>query len=106
VITRSGDLTYNSNHNLSTTDTTKISKVQTIPKIRNNFKLSNQTLTINPPILKSSRCQDKPKHKILLIGDSHTKGCTSKLQEKLKNHYDMIGYVKPDAGATVLTKAA
>jgi hypothetical protein len=42
----------------------------------------------------------------VLIRDNHAKGYTSKLQEKLKDHYDGIGNVKPGAGATVLTKTA
>lgn len=42
----------------------------------------------------------------MLIGDSHARGCASKLQEKLKEQYEVTGYVKPGAGATVLTEAA
>jgi hypothetical protein len=54
---RSGDLKYSSTHSISTTDTMQISKVQAIPKIRNNFKWSHQTLTMNPPTLKTAICQ-------------------------------------------------
>jgi hypothetical protein len=46
------------------------------------------------------------KHKIVLIGDSHAKGCASKLHEKLKEQYEVIGYVIPGANTEVLAKTA
>lgn len=54
------------------------------PKISNNFKLSHQTKMVNPPTLIKAKCQVKPKHKIVLTGDIHARGCASKLQQKLK----------------------
>jgi hypothetical protein len=84
----------------------QISKVQSIPKTKNNFELRNQTPTVNPATLKTTKSKAKPKHKIVIIGDSHARGCASRLQKKLKDQYEVIGYVKPSAGAAVLTKTA
>jgi hypothetical protein len=89
-----------------TTNAMQISKVQSIPNTKNNFELRNQMPTVSLATLKTAKSKAKPKHKILLIGDSHARGCASKLQEKLKEQYEVIGYVKPGAGATVLTKTA
>jgi hypothetical protein len=41
-----------------------------------------------------------------LIGDSYARGCRSKLREKLKEQYEVIGYVIPGGDAAVLTKIA
>lgn len=76
---RSGDLIHSSIHSISTIDAMQISKVQTIPKTSNNFKLSHKTHTVNPSTLKTAKCQVKPKHKIVLTGDSHSRGCAGKL---------------------------
>jgi hypothetical protein len=102
---RSEVLTHSSAHSMST-NTTKISKVPGLPIIRNRIKFRNQMLTANADNLKTVKCQDKPKHKIVLIGDSHARGCASKLQGKLDDNYEVLGYVKPGAGASVLTKTA
>jgi hypothetical protein len=42
----------------------------------------------------------------MLIGDSHARGCTGKLQENLQDQFEVLGYVKPGAGVSVLTKTA
>jgi hypothetical protein len=43
---------------------------------------------------------------MVLSGDSHAKGCASKLREKLKEEYEVIGYVIPGANTEVLAKTA
>jgi len=40
---------------------------------------------------------NKKEHNVLLIGDSHARGCTSILQDKLKDQYMVTGFVKPRA---------
>ena len=43
------------------------------------------------------------KHKIIFVGDSQARGCASKLKKKkLKNQYEVIGYVKPGVGVVLL----
>lgn len=38
-----------------------------------------------------------------MIGDSHIKGCANTLQSKLKDQYEVTGYVKPGAEIQTLT---
>jgi hypothetical protein len=45
----------------------------------------------------------KKKHETVLIGDSHIKGCANTLQSKLKDQYEVTGYVKPGAEIQTLT---
>jgi len=40
---------------------------------------------------------NKKEHNVLLIGDSHARGCTIILQDKLKDQYMVTGFVKPRA---------
>jgi hypothetical protein len=103
---RDGDLIHNIIHSISTTNAMQIGKVQSIPNTKENFELRNQTPTVILTTLKTTKRKAKPKHKIVLIGDSHARGCASKLREKPKEEYEVIGYVVPGVGATVLTKTA
>jgi hypothetical protein len=42
------------------------------------------------------------KHIIIFVGDSHIIGCASELIKKLDKSYEVMGFVKPNAGAMVL----
>jgi len=48
------------------------------------------------------RTQIKKKHKAILIGDSHARGCAEKLSSYLGNAYEVRGYVSPNTGLDVL----
>jgi hypothetical protein len=44
--------------------------------------------------------------KIIIIGDSHTRGYASDLSQKLNNVYQITGYVKPNADVVQLIDTA
>jgi len=46
---------------------------------------------------------NKHKHKIILIGDSHTQGCAERLIYQLENSYKVIGYVIPNGHVGIIT---
>jgi lysophospholipase L1-like esterase len=46
------------------------------------------------------------KHKIIFVGDSHTRGRASELMKNLDKSYEVMGFVKPNAGAMVLIHTA
>jgi hypothetical protein len=48
----------------------------------------------------------KPKHKVLIIGDSHTRKCSSVLQNNLNMDYKVSSFVKPGALMKELIKTA
>jgi hypothetical protein len=59
-----------------------------------------------PVTLELTKEKINAKHKMVLIGDSHARGCASKLREKLKKQYEVIGYVVLGGDTAVLTKTA
>jgi lysophospholipase L1-like esterase len=52
------------------------------------------------------RAQKKKKHKVILIGDSHARGCAEKLSNYLGNACEVTGYVSPNTGLDVITNSA
>ena len=54
----------------------------------------------------NARTQKKEKHKAILIGDSHARGCAEKLSSYLGNAYEVTGYVSPNTGLDVITNSA
>jgi hypothetical protein len=44
------------------------------------------------------------KHKVLLIGDSHLRGCATRLIASLDSRFDVCGDVKPGANSETLTE--
>ena len=54
----------------------------------------------------NTRIQKKKKHKAILIGDSHARGCAEKLSSYLGNDYEVTGYVSPNTGLEVITNSA
>jgi hypothetical protein len=52
------------------------------------------------------RIQKKKKHKAILIGDSHARGCAEKLSNYLGKTYEVTGYVSPNTGLDVITNSA
>jgi len=43
----------------------------------------------------------KQKPKVILLGDSHVRGCSEKLSNLLGNSFSVIGYTKPNANVTL-----
>jgi ribosomal protein L30E len=51
----------------------------------------------------NAKIQKMGKHKAIVIGDSHPRGCAEKVSSYLGNTYEVIGYVSPNAGLEVIT---
>jgi lysophospholipase L1-like esterase len=62
-----------------------------------------QVKTTKTQIVKSSNLV---KHKVLIIGDSHTRKCVSLVQENLDIDYRVSSFVKPGAQMNDITKSA
>jgi lysophospholipase L1-like esterase len=48
----------------------------------------------------------KGKHKVLIIGDGHTRNCATLVQDKLGTDYEVSSFVKPGAQMNVITQTA
>ena len=46
------------------------------------------------------------KHKILIIGDSHARGCATEMKAILNTDFEVQGFVYPDAGLKTITSTA
>jgi hypothetical protein len=90
-------------HKIPIVTTTQVCKVPKFLNVVNNQEIRNQIRTINP-VNQNKLKPSKEKHKIILIGDSHARRCTGKLQENLQDQFEVLGYDKPGAGVSLLTK--
>ena len=53
---------------------------------------------------KCPKCsKQRRKHKIIIAGDSHTRGLASNLKHNLNNDFDLNGFVKPGADINTIT---
>ena len=50
--------------------------------------------------------QEKKKHKIIVIGDSHARGCAVEIKTNLDKDFDVLGFVNPGAGLNTITTSA
>jgi hypothetical protein len=50
--------------------------------------------------------QEKMKHKIIVIGDSHARGCAAEMKRYLDTDFDVIGFGNPGAGLSTITTSA
>jgi hypothetical protein len=48
----------------------------------------------------------RKEHKIVIIGDSHSRGYAVEVKSHLTNTFEVISLVKPGAGAEILVKSA
>lgn len=46
------------------------------------------------------------KHKIIIIGDSHARGCTSGIKYNLDEDFEVQGFVDPGTGVEIITNSA
>jgi len=51
-------------------------------------------LSLKPPHARKSQISTMNKHRIVVIGDSHLKGCSEILSDHLDNTYNVTGFVK------------
>jgi len=56
----------------------------------------------NPAQRQSSKSSHRKDHKVLIIGDSHTRHCATNVKSEIKDNYDVQGLVKLGAGASIL----
>jgi len=75
----------------------------TIPVIVKGHALTSKS---NPVKRQSSKSFHRNDHKALIIGDNHTRLCATNIKAKIKDKYDVLGLVKPDAGAGILANTA
>ena len=60
----------------------------------------------NPVKRQSSKSSHKKDHKVLMIGDSHTRLCATNVNSEIKDKHDVRGMVKPGVGAGILVNTA
>ena len=60
----------------------------------------------NPAQRQSSKSSHRKDHKVLIIGNSHTRHCATNVKSKIKDNYDVQGLVKLGAGAGILVNSA
>jgi len=46
------------------------------------------------------------KHKIVIIGDSHARGCAAELKSNLDMDFEIQGYIKPGTGLKTISTSA
>jgi hypothetical protein len=87
----SHNITHNTTQNIPVINTRQISRVQLLPYTKKNSILGNLMPTGCLATLELAKEKINTKLKMVLIGDSHARGCTSKLREKFKEQYEVIG---------------
>jgi hypothetical protein len=65
--------------------------------------VSESTVKVLNNKAKDSKCS---KHKVLVMGDSHLRGCTAKMIASLDTHFHMCGVVKPGSNTESLMETA
>jgi len=55
---------------------------------------------------KKTNKQKEKKHRIIVIGDSHARGCAAEIKSNLDETFEVRGFVNPGAGfSTIITSA-
>jgi hypothetical protein len=49
---------------------------------------------------------DSEKHLLVTVGDSHTRGCASKIKDILNKNFNGIGFVNPGSNTFTLANSA
>jgi lysophospholipase L1-like esterase len=57
-------------------------------------------------LTKKKEYTDTRKHKVLLIGDSHLRGCAANMKLNLSDNFEICGYVNPGAASKSVLKSA
>jgi hypothetical protein len=66
------------------------------PLLRRDRKSFNRGGALNVPA-PLGKCEEKKDvSKVVILGDSHSRGLSAKLNEKLRNSFEVIGYTKPN----------
>jgi hypothetical protein len=85
----------------------KLHDTGTIPTIVNGrISVSRSDKVNTKRAIKINKCDSatprNKDHKILIIGDSHTRNCASNVKLIIKDNFKVQGIVKPGAGADIL----
>jgi hypothetical protein len=48
----------------------------------------------------------KCKRKLIIIGNSHARGCAARVKNLTNDKFEICGFVKPGSGVNILTKSA
>jgi hypothetical protein len=78
---------------------TKITS-QTVLRNKTIEQTGEHEIKTQPMKIKSGNETDvesQKKKKVILVGDSHARGCAEKLMNQLSDQYEITGYVKPGA---------
>jgi len=70
---------------VNTTVSTGISRMVESKQVRN-------------PKLDCKRMVGKKQHKVIILGDSHARGCDSEVSHLLNNDFEVVGFINPEAG--------
>ena len=57
-------------------------------------------------IRKKAHKQKGRKHKIIIIGDSHARGCAAEIKANLDEGFEVQGFVNPGVGLKTITSTA
>ena len=106
VTKRRGRINVNSKHSLACS--------QPIPALSNRFTAlqeveensSPQDANFDNNLKKSVNIRLKSKKKIVIIGDSHSRGYATNLKHQLKDKFQIVGYVKPGASTIEIVETA
>jgi hypothetical protein len=99
-VTKDISKTHFHNANFSNSDT---QNNHTTPVIVKGQALTSKS---NPIKRQSSKSFHRKDHKVLIIGDCHTRLCATKVKAEIKDKYDVQGLVKPGARAGTLANTA
>ena len=91
--------------NIQTVITSQTSQVTNINRRRNGIKPS-KIITAQTSKCEINYGNQDRRHKIIILGDSHTWGCVSEPSHNLNKLYKITGYVKPNTDLSMLIDTA
>jgi hypothetical protein len=79
-----------------------------LPNLKESVDYSEEQKRMNSrPIENRQKCvATKKGHKVVVIGDSHARGCAAELIEHVGKSCEVVGFVKPRTGLEVITETA
>jgi hypothetical protein len=87
----------------------------TIPCNVNHFEVLSEPVKVcvqemrlenRDTIQKKGHKQKGRKHKIIIIGDSHARGCAAEIKANLNEGFEVQGFVSPGAGLKTISSTA
>jgi len=94
-------------------------KPRQIPVINNHYDLFSLNERCDSETISSSAVQqlksrgdynkktsNKEQNKIIILGDSHARGCVQEVQHKLRQDFEVEGIVKPGANTEIIVNTS